>query len=44
MSTLPLIASLDEVSDVDGAAMDDATVPIGVTTSGEAIVIPVKRD
>jgi hypothetical protein len=40
--TLPLIALLDEVSDVDGEIMDDAAVPIGVKTSDKAIVVPVK--
>jgi hypothetical protein len=40
--TLPLIALLDEVSDVDGEVVDDAVVLIGVKVSDKAIVVPAK--
>jgi hypothetical protein len=40
--TLPLIALLDEVSDVDGEVVDDAAVPIGAKASDKAIVVPAK--
>jgi hypothetical protein len=42
VSTLPLIALLDKVSDMDGVVMDDAAAPIGVKTSDKVIVVPVK--
>lgn len=40
---LALTASLDEVSDADGAVVDDEAVRVGAKTLDEVVVITVKE-